>query len=151
MKSTVDLSDNPVLWQRTPHEIASSIFTDEAFTKEAARTAVADVIKVEREAAKRYVQSCTDALWADTPGVQESVHSITLNGVDIKAVCVGFSTAEQWAELLITAGSYPNGSPRMILNSQHMPLTVRVLGDVQVVMTGTLNGVLQFAHYEAAR
>lgn len=143
----IDFSNLPVLWQRNPEDIALLI-SDNPTT----HLAISQAIHAEREAARPYIQSCTDAHWADEPGIQQRVHAVTLNGVDVTAVCVGFNTTEGWVELLVVAGSNPDGRPRMILNQdrrQPAPLTVRVVGDVQVQMTGVLNQV--YANHEAAR
>ena len=142
----VDFSNLPVLWQRTPAAIAQEISPNSVVQE-----AIAQAITEERLAVRPYVQSCTDAHWADEPGIQQQVHAVTLNGVDVTAVCVGFNTTEGWVELLVVAGSNPDGRPKMILNQdrrQPAPLTVRVVGDVQVQMTGVLNQV--YANHEAA-
>ena len=146
----MDFSNIPVLWQRTSPEEVADLISDNPLT----RQAVAKAIQEERSAARPYVQSCTDARWADEPGIQQRIHAITLNGVNVTAVCVGFNTAEGWAELLITAGVHPDGRPRMILNqdrSHPAPLTVRVCGNVQVTMTGALNQVYDHADHAFAR
>ena len=148
----IDFSNLPVLWQRTPEAVASSL-TDHHVAQEL----IAEAIRAEREAARPYVQSCTDARWADEPGIQERVHAVTLNGVDVTAVCVGFNTTERGDEVLVVAGSNSDGRPKMILKTilnqdqqlQPAPLTVRIVGDVQVQMTGVLNQV--YANHEAAR
>lgn len=145
----MDFSNIPVLWQRTsPEEVACSISDDKT-----TQNAVAKAIQEERRAARPYVQSCTDARWADEPGIQQRIHAITLNGVDVTIVCVGFNTAEGWVELLITAGQHPDGRPRAIFNQdrrQPAPLTVRVCGNVQVIMTGALNQVYDHADHAFA-
>jgi len=101
------------------------------------------------------VQSCTDARWADEPGIQQRIHAITFNGTDVTSVCVGFNTVEGWVELLITAGTHPDGRPKMILGRDRLhpaPLVARVCGDVQVVMSGALNQVAErAADYSVAR
>lgn len=143
----MDLSDNPVLWQRTPQEIAGVITSDPQI-----RDAIVGVIALERQAARPYVQSCTDARWADDEVAQPRIHSVTLNGVDVTSVCVGFNTTAGWVELLITGGSHPDGSPKMIVNrARSSVLTVRVSGDVQVTMTGAVAQARQYAAHEAIR
>ena len=133
----MNFSDNPVLWQRTPASVAAGI-TDEPVVQKA----ITRAIEEERLAARPYVRSCTDAVWADEPQVQERIHAITVNGVNVTAVCVGFNTHEGWAELLITAGVHPDGRPRWVPNQRkNGPLTVRVIGVVQVEMTGALNQI----------
>jgi hypothetical protein len=134
----MDFSDNPVLWQRTPVSVAADISHEPVVQQ-----AITKAIEAERAAARPYVRSCTDAVWADEPQVQERIHAITVNGVDVTAVCVGFNTDEGWAELLITAGVHADGRPRWVPNRRRNgPLTVRVTGSVQVEMSGALNPVV---------
>lgn len=141
----MDLSDNPVLWQRTPAAIAQEISPNSVM-----KEAIAQAITAERTAARPYVQSCTDARWADDDTQQPRIHSITLNGVDVTPVCVGFNTTAGWAELLITGGVHPDGRPKMIVNrARSSVLTVRVSGDVQVIMTGAVAQARQHVAHEA--
>lgn len=142
-----NLSDDPVLWQKSPAEIANSVLPLE-ITDNSIHTAVAGAIQQERDAVRPYVRSCTDVQWATEPGAQERIHKVILNGTDVTAVCVGFNTVEGWVELLVSAGSDANGFPRLVLNRhpdplRRVPLTVRVMGDVHVVMmTGTFKQVV---------
>ncbi len=141
----MDLSDNPVLWQRSPATIASTISPNSTI-----QDAIVKAIADERAAARPYVQSCTDARWADDEVAQPRIHSVTLNGVDVTSVCVGFNTTAGWVELLITGGSHPDGRPKMIVNrARSSVLTVRVSGDVQVIMTGAVAQARQHAAHEA--
>lgn len=134
----MDFSDNPVLWQRTPASVAAGI-SDEPVVQQA----IIEAIEAERAAARPYVRSCTDAKWADDPKVQEQIHAITVNGVNVTSVCVGFNTYEGWAELLITSGVHADGRPRWVPNQlRNGPLTVRVIGAVEVKMTGALNPIV---------
>lgn len=141
----MDLSDNPVLWQRSPATIASTISPNSTI-----QDAIVKAIADERAAARPYVQSCTDARWADDEVAQPRIHSVTLNGVDVTSVCVGFNTTAGWVELLITGGSHPDGRPKMIVNrARSSVLTVRVSGDVQVIMTGAVAQARQHAAHES--
>lgn len=141
----MDFSSNPVLWQRTPVSVAADI-SDEPVVQQA----IVNAIEAERAAARPYVRSCTDARWADERDVQDRIQCIQVNGVDVTAVCVGYNTEEGWAELIVTAGVHEDGRPRWVPNRRRNgPLTVRVIGQVQVEMVGAV-GIVAYLNGQGA-
>lgn len=141
-----NLQCDPELWQNDPEQIATR-FADGHEINGNLVPALAALIQEERLAARPYVRSCTDAQWATEPGIQDHVHAIFFNGINVSNICVGFNTGEGWVELILTAGTHDDGRPVMLPNrSRTAPLTVRLLGDVEVQMTGVLNGVAHQAY-----